>query len=254
MKSPFLYRFSTMRSALSVAQPRVRYHNFSCASTRGQSDRSAPCCDTAGAAITVPSPPPTPLPPPSKARAHLLSRAFAAYGQSQREKPYRTQFISSLIIFFLGDVSAQLIGADEYDPQRSLRALIISAGCSIPTYKWIVLLGNHFNYSSKALTLATKMLVNQALFTPINCLWFFGMHSLLAGNALAEAWEHIQRTLPPSVINSCKLWPAVVAINYTFIRPEFRGIFVGVISVTWQTYLSYVNRKFESKDTPAVTA
>jgi protein Mpv17 len=68
-----------------------------------------------------------------------LSRGFQAYGRSQRKRPYATQFCSSLVIYFLGDLSAQNINGDEYDPKRMLRALVISAGSSIPTYRWYVL-------------------------------------------------------------------------------------------------------------------
>ena len=67
-----------------------------------------------------------------------LSRGFQAYGRSQRKRPLTTQFLSSLVIYFLGDLSAQNINGDEYDPTRTVRALIISAGSSIPSYKWPV--------------------------------------------------------------------------------------------------------------------
>jgi hypothetical protein len=72
-----------------------------------------------------------------------LSKGFQAYGRNQRKRPYTTQFISSLFIYFLGDLSAQNINGDEYDPARTLRALIISAGSSIPSYKWSVVLLLH---------------------------------------------------------------------------------------------------------------
>lgn len=67
-----------------------------------------------------------------------LSRGFQAYGRSQRKRPYATQFVSSLVIYFLGDMSAQNINGDEYDYRRTLRALVISMGSSIPSYKWCV--------------------------------------------------------------------------------------------------------------------
>jgi protein Mpv17 len=65
-----------------------------------------------------------------------LSKGFQAYSRSQRKRPYTTQFCSSLVIYFLGDLSAQHISGDEYDPKRTMRALVISAFSSIPTYKW----------------------------------------------------------------------------------------------------------------------
>lgn len=109
-------------------------------------------------------------------------------------------------------------------------------------------LGNNFNYSSKVLSLATKVAVNQAVFTPLNNSFFFGMQSLLSGDGLDEVWERIKRTVPISMINSCKLWPAVTAFSFTFIDAQYRSIFAGVIAIGWQAYLSYLNRKAEVEE------
>lgn len=107
-------------------------------------------------------------------------------------------------------------------------------------------LGNHFNYASKVASLAMKVVVNQLLFTPVFNTYFFGMQSLLAGDSLAVAWERVKRTVPISFVNSCKLWPAVTAINFTFVNAQYRSIFAGVVAVGWQTYLSFLNRQAES--------
>jgi len=65
-----------------------------------------------------------------------VSKGIQAFGRSQRRRPYATQFVSSLFIWVLGDLSAQKISGEEYDPARTVRALILSAGSSIPSYKW----------------------------------------------------------------------------------------------------------------------
>lgn len=177
-----------------------------------------------------------------------ISRAFQAYGRSQRKSPLKTQFFSALVIFSLGDLSAQSINGDDYDPSRTLRALIIGAGAAIPSYKWFMFLGNHFNYSSKILSLATKVTINQAVFTPINNTYFFGMQSFLSGDSVEQIWDRIKRTVPTSMINSLKLWPAVTAFSFTFIEAQYRSIFAGIIAIGWQTYLSYLNRKAEVEE------
>lgn len=82
---------------------------------------------------------PTQSPPPARPfwqRLGVVSRGISAYGRTQQKYPYRTQFVTSLVIYFLGDLSAQSISGDEYDPARSGRALVISAFSSIPSYKW----------------------------------------------------------------------------------------------------------------------
>lgn len=106
-------------------------------------------------------------------------------------------------------------------------------------------LNNNFNYSSKALSIATKVVVNQLVFTPIFNTYFFGMQSLLSGDTLEAVWERLRRTVPTSMLNSCKLWPAVTAFSFTFIDPQYRSLFAGVVSLGWQTYLSLLNRKAE---------
>ena len=106
-------------------------------------------------------------------------------------------------------------------------------------------LGNHFNYPSKFPSLFTKVMVNQLMFTPLFNTYFFGMQSFLSGDSLADVWERIKRTVPTSIKNSCKLWPAVTAFSFTFIDPQYRSIFAGVIAIGWQTYLSFLNRRAE---------
>lgn len=75
-------------------------------------------------------------PVPLWQRFGVLSKGIALYGRSQQKNPYRTQFVTSLVIYFLGDLSAQNISGEKYDPVRTGRALVISAFSSIPSYKW----------------------------------------------------------------------------------------------------------------------
>jgi len=108
-----------------------------------------------------------------------------------------------------------------------------------------VWLSDNFNYPSRILSLATKVVVNQICFTPVFNTYFFGMQALLSGATLPETWERIKKTVPVSAINSCKLWPAVTAFSFAFLPLEYRPVFGGVIAVGWQTYLSYLNRLAE---------
>lgn len=84
-------------------------------------------------------------------------------------------------------------------------------------------LSRNFNYSSRLLSIATKIAVNQCLFTPFFNSYFFGMQAFLAGDNLVEVWERIKRTVPTSMVNSIKLWPIVTAINFTWVPIEVRS-------------------------------
>jgi dihydroorotate dehydrogenase len=117
-----------------------------------------------------------------------------------------------------------------------------------------VWLSHSFNYSSRLLSLATKVVVNQICFTPVFNTYFFGMQAALAGEDMAAVWERIKRTVPTSIVNSCKLWPAVTAFSFTFIPIEYRSLFGGFIAVGWQTYLSFLNRLAEEGAAQAAQA
>ena len=111
---------------------------------------------------------------------------FRAYGRAQQRRPYWTQFVSSLVIYFIGDLVAQSMAGDaapeaerrateaaageeavekgwvqQWSDGRSWsrtgRALVIGGLSSIPSYKWFLWLSNHFNYRSKILSLTTKV-------------------------------------------------------------------------------------------------
>jgi len=160
------------------------------------------------------SPPPPPhnasaapkqitIPGPAWAWIEPISRPFRAYGSMQKRSPLLTQFSSSLIIYYLGDLSAQSMSSSffadaPYEPVRGLRALLIASIISIPGYKYFLWLGNHFNYRSHLLSLATKVIVNQTLFTPLFNTYFFGMQSLLSGSTFQEAKRRVIDTVPIS--------------------------------------------------------
>lgn len=123
------------------------------------------------------------IPGPSWLWLDPIVEPFRAYGRVQQRRPYMTQLVSSLIIYFIGDCVAQSIAqpepsiqqeqadeADEADEKgwvqqwsdgrdwsRTMRALAIGGLSSIPSYRWFLWLSNSFNYRSKTLSLSIKV-------------------------------------------------------------------------------------------------
>ena len=185
----------------------------------------------------------------------LWTQPLDSYTRIHSRRPYLTQFISALTIYLIGDLTAQSIapsppapddstGARAYDPWRTARALAIGGIAAIPGYKWFMFLARHFNYESKAISVGVKVLVNQMLFTPVFNCYFFGMQCGLSGANAREVVERLRNTVgrprtpekrrlltreqvPTSWVNSWKLWPAVTAFSFAFIRVELRGLFAG---------------------------
>lgn len=108
-------------------------------------------------------------------------------------------------------------------------------------------LHHHFNFASKPLSIMTKVCLQQCAFAPIFNTYFFCMHSLLSGGSLSDTVERLKNALPDSLKNSVKVWPIVQTINFIYVPPQFRSLFVGVVAVGWQTYLSWLNQKAASE-------
>ncbi|KAF2641555.1 hypothetical protein P280DRAFT_371809, partial [Massarina eburnea CBS 473.64] len=207
------------------------------------------------------------IPGPNWLWLEPIYEPFRAYGRVQQRRPYTTQFVSALVIYFVGDIVAQTMGpsvqeegivnekaeveergwlqawAEDRDWMRTARALVIGGVAAVPGYRWFLWLGNSFNYGSKVLSLTTKVTVNQVLFTPLFNSYFFGMQSLLSGASVHDTLVRVQNTVPTSWINSCKLWPAVTAFMFMYVPIQYRSIFGGVIAIGWQTYLSLLNQR-----------
>jgi len=75
-------------------------------------------------------------PRPFWERLGPLSEAFGAYARTQNRRPWATQIGTSLVVYLCGDLIAQKIDGEAYNPTRTLRHLTIGGICSIPAYSW----------------------------------------------------------------------------------------------------------------------
>ncbi|KAK8050871.1 hypothetical protein PG993_002256 [Apiospora rasikravindrae] len=202
----------------------------------------------------VPVPVPgTVAPLPIWQRLGPLTRGAEAYARAQRRRPWITQVATMLVIYLCADISAQQIsGKDEHEYARTARSLTIGGVAAIPGHMWFVFLSQHFNYPSKVLSIAVKVAINQAFFTPVFNTYFFGSQALLSGDSLQQAWDRVCATVPVSVVNSCKIWPVVTAVSFAYLPLEYRALFAGVVAVGWQTYLSFLNRQAEAAEALAL--
>ena len=93
---------------------------------------SAPSKREASPTATYTDTPPRPL----WERFGPLSVAFTGYARAQKHNPWITQLGTSLVVYLCGDLTAQYIDGEEYNPFRTLRHLTIGGVMSIPAYTW----------------------------------------------------------------------------------------------------------------------
>ncbi|KAI9870335.1 MAG: hypothetical protein M1823_008773, partial [Watsoniomyces obsoletus] len=60
---------------------------------------------------------------------------FSWFHKTQGKRPLTVQLTTTLITYLCGDLLAQEIGGEEYDPKRTLRMLVVGGVASVPGYK-----------------------------------------------------------------------------------------------------------------------
>ncbi|ENH66590.1 Protein SYM1, partial [Fusarium oxysporum f. sp. cubense race 1] len=142
--------------------------------------------------------------------------------QNQKRQPYITQLCTTPLVYCVGDLGAQAI--------------------------WFMFLGHRFNYESAPLSTGVKALVNQAIYTPLVNVYFFGAHAFLSGENVATASKRIETGVALNIPRSILYWPLVTTLNFTYVQSQSRSIAASTAAVFWQSYMSYLNHRVETQN------
>ncbi|XP_023231109.1 protein Mpv17-like [Centruroides sculpturatus] len=89
-----------------------------------------------------------------------------------------------------------------------------------------------------------KMLLDQTVFAPIFLINFVTIMGILQNETSTEIKKRIQRDYVTILMSNYKLWPTVQLFTFYVIPFQFRVIFVNVVAIFWNSYLSWKsNRK-----------
>jgi protein Mpv17 len=91
--------------------------------------------------------------------------------------------------------------------------------------------------SSNATTLA-RVALDQGVFAPVFIGVFLSSMATLEGNSVKEK---LDKNYTTALTSNYMLWPFAQAINFKVVPLEHRVLFVNVISIGWNCYLSYLN-------------
>lgn len=93
---------------------------------------------------------------------------------------------------------------------------------------------------SRHLETVARVIVDQSVFAPTMIGVFLGSMAVLEGN---DPRRKVETTWWPTVQTNWLVWPAVQAVNFTFLPLQHRVLFANVVSIGWNSYLSWVNGK-----------
>ncbi len=61
-------------------------------------------------------------------------------------------------------------------------------------------------------------------------------------NAISKAWVGVKKKFIDIYITDCALWPLAQMANFAFVPTQYQAIFVNIINIGWNAFLSYASR------------
>jgi len=158
-------------------------------------------------------------------------------------RPLLTQSITTAVLFATGDVTAQQMverrGVEKHDLARTGRMALYGGTVFGPAAStWFRFLQRRVRLRSANATTAARVACDQGLFAPTFIGVFLSSMAVLEGSSPREKLE---RNYASALRANYMIWPLVQAVNFSLVPLEHRLLFVNVVSIGWNCYLSWLN-------------
>lgn len=167
------------------------------------------------------------------------SKTWGAYSLSLTLRPLYTKALSSMAGFLLGDLLAQvLIVRRPFDLVRFVRMGFFGALIHAPSgHVFYGLLERRFP-GVEARAIATKLAVDQLIWTPVFGSLLLAFAGITAGHSPSRIFRVIKTSLVKIVATSWALWPLAHTVNFRVITPKHRLLYINAVQVLYNVFLS----------------
>ncbi|CAM1310289.1 MPV17L2 (predicted) [Pycnogonum litorale] len=128
-----------------------------------------------------------------------------------------------------------------YDWRRTGSMAIVGVGLGALGHGWYAFLERRYP-GIKAVTIAKKIGLELLMGIPINTTFIFCI-SRLEGLSNDKSIQEVKEKFPIMYLVECVAWPPIQFINFYFLHPRYRVLYVSSVMLFWDVFLSYIIHK-----------
>lgn len=171
---------------------------------------------------------------------------WSQYNRALASRPILTKAMTSLVGFALGDVMAQKFldgGGSGLNYARIARMASFGFLVHGPTGHYFYGMLDRLMPGQEISKVAAKVAIDQLCWAPIFTALFFAYLGVSERKSRREIVDKIKNDTMTGVKASWKVWPVAHAINFRFIPTSQRLLYINVIQVGYNVYLSLLGNK-----------
>lgn len=170
---------------------------------------------------------------------------WKGYNQMLKDQPLLTKALTSFVGFSAGDFLAQkfIDKKDDVDFKRLLKLASFGFLVHGPTGHYFYGFLDGKMPGTSAVTVASKVAIDQLIWNPIFGTMFFGYLGLAEGQDFNGIKARVEKDLWASVKGSWTVWPIAHAINFRFIPNSQRLLYINSVQIGYNMFLSFLANK-----------